>query len=374
MAVPSSEKLLLNGDIASKICLGKDSHKKLLASLKSYCTAQDLQTLEWSLTFCRCSDFPDSSDVAPTPLGARKIHTTWLIESHLSWLANPAEIALSEESRPPDIAVGRRRASFPPNFPLVETFSLFYGSDRFLRWKLGICCLYQHVSFPNQKNATSRSAGKSFPAIIAEMVCAPFTSPQSSARHLCDGDLSFLNSSLGRMIETRVLAWQSCCRYLGQCADAFVCETNRNTFSDVYAAHVRSHRLQAGGQTRVVAYASIASFVFSGLIQQPGVEPTILIRLPRVWGNGDRDRYCVLACNWQSTTEMHRPRTVLRLQPARFYVIVPKSLQGFAMSLSSFNADHHLVGAVFLSLFTKRDASPTCIEEAHLHRPAGITS
>jgi hypothetical protein len=47
-----------------------------------------------------------------------------------------------------------------------------------------------------------------------------------------------------------------------------------------YAAPVRSHRLQTGSQTRLVACASIASYVFTQLIQLPGVEQSILIRVP----------------------------------------------------------------------------------------------
>jgi hypothetical protein len=104
---------------------------------------------------------------------------------------------------------------------------------------------------------------------------------------------------------------------------------------------------------------------FTQLIQQPGVEQSIA-SYPSARGteHRDRDRHRVARLGWQCTTEIYRPRTCSIIQPARLYVIIIKTLGGFATSLSLFFADHHLSGAVFLSLFTNHDANPTCMEEA----------
>ena len=136
---------------------------------------------------------------------------------------------------------------------------------------------------------------------------------------------------------------------------------------------MRSPRLQAGGQTGLVACASIASFPFTQLIQQPGAEQSI-DPYPSARGaeHRDQDTHRIARLKWQGATKIHGPRTCFIIQPTLLSVVLTKTLGGFATSLSLFIADHHLSGAIFLSLFTKHDASPTCMEEAHLHRLAGI--
>ncbi|KAN0099624.1 hypothetical protein V8E51_013399 [Hyaloscypha variabilis] len=89
-------------------------------------------------------------------------------------------------------------------------------------------------------------------------------------------------------------------------------------------------------------------------------------------GHWDRDRHPLARLEWQSTTEIHRPRICSVLLPCTILCHRHQDACGFCMSWSSFNADHLHLGAIFLSLFTKHDASPTCMEEAHLHRLAGI--
>jgi len=88
--------------------------------------------------------------------------------------------------------------------------------------------------------------------------------------------------------------------------------------------------LQAGGQTRLVAYASIASTVFSQLIQQTDVEQTILIRLPGVRDIGIEIGILSLAWNGNLPPRYTDRGSAPFFFPARFYVIVTKTLGVFA--------------------------------------------
>jgi len=110
---------------------------------------------------------------------------------------------------------------------------------------------------------------------------------------------------------------------------------------------------------------------FTQLIHQTGVEQSVLIRLPGVRDKGIE--IAIVSLAWNGNVP---PRYTDRghTLPARHYVMITKTLGGLATSLSLPIADHHPSGAVFLSLFTNRDASPTCMaEEAHLH-PSGWDS
>jgi hypothetical protein len=138
--------------------------------------------------------------------------------------------------------------------------------------------------------------------------------------------------------------------------------------------------LQAGGQTGLVACASIAPFPFTQLIQQPGAEQSI-DPYPSARGaeHRDQDTHRVARLKWQGATNIHGPRTCSIIQPTLLYLVLTKTLGGFAMSLSLFIADHHLSGGVFLSLFTNHNANPTCMEEARccilgLGSPLGLSS
>ena len=70
---------------------------------------------------------PDSSDAPPTPLEARSVHTTRIIESHLTWVAKQNRHRQNSrslmESSPPDIGVALQSLIFP-NFSLVKAFSV----------------------------------------------------------------------------------------------------------------------------------------------------------------------------------------------------------------------------------------------------------
>jgi hypothetical protein len=74
-----------------------------------------------------------------------------------------------------------------------------------------------------------------------------------------------------------------------------------------------------------------------------------------------------------------RAEDMLRYSTYTLYLVLTKTLGGFATSLSLFIADHHLSGAVFLSLFTNHNANPTCMEVARccilgLGSPLGLSS
>jgi hypothetical protein len=193
IAVPSSRWFFLKGDSFIKIAASEnDLHCKWLASLKSHRAAEDLQTFERSLI---------SADIL-TPLIRRiwhphhleqsKIHTTWLIESQLTWVANPAKFALSDGESTLRYSRGTCGAAFPPNSPLgSRDFLCFTGQIVFCAGISAFTVCYQHVSFPKQKNATSRFPRRNILRSVQRCFAHHSQHRWPSARYPYDGDLSF---------------------------------------------------------------------------------------------------------------------------------------------------------------------------------------
>jgi hypothetical protein len=115
----------------------------------------------------------------PHHLEQSKIHTTWLIESQLTWVANPAKFALSDGESTLRYSRGTCGAAFAPNSPLgSRDFLCFTGQIVFCAGISAFAVCYQHVSFPKLRSVQRCFAHHS-------QHCCP------SARHPYDGDLSF---------------------------------------------------------------------------------------------------------------------------------------------------------------------------------------
>jgi hypothetical protein len=110
----------------------------------------------------------------PHHLEQSKIHTTWLIESQRTWVANPAKFALSDGESTLRYSRGTCGAAFPPNSPLgSRDFLCFTGQIVFLRWNLGICCVLPACLVPKAEERHFSIPKAEFPAISAAMLCAP---------------------------------------------------------------------------------------------------------------------------------------------------------------------------------------------------------
>jgi hypothetical protein len=101
---------------------------------------------------------PDSSNAPPTPLEARSVHTTRIVESHLTWVAKLAKFALSGGESTPRYRCGCGRAAFPPIFHQSKPF--FCSLSEIISYPRlsAFAVLSEPVSFPNKKNATSQSS------------------------------------------------------------------------------------------------------------------------------------------------------------------------------------------------------------------------
>ncbi|KAN0099625.1 hypothetical protein V8E51_013400 [Hyaloscypha variabilis] len=128
----------------------------------------------------------------PHHLEQSKIHTTWLIESQLTWVANPAKFALSDGESTLRYSRGTCGAAFPPNSPLgSRDFLCFTGQIVFCAGISAFAVCYQHVSFPKQKNATSRFPRRNILRSVQRCFAHHSQHRWPSARYPYDGDLSF---------------------------------------------------------------------------------------------------------------------------------------------------------------------------------------
>jgi hypothetical protein len=102
---------------------------------------------------------PDSSDAPPTPLEARSVHTTRIIESHLTWVAKQNRHRQNsrslKESPPPDIGVGAAEPHLPDFFSR-QGFFCSTGKIISCPESSAFAVFSEHVSSPNKKNATSQ--------------------------------------------------------------------------------------------------------------------------------------------------------------------------------------------------------------------------
>jgi hypothetical protein len=119
---------------------------------------------------------PDSSDAPPTPLEARSVHTTRIIESHLTWVAKQNRHRRNSrflmESPPPDIGVGAAEPHLPDFF---SRQGFFCSTGKIISCPRisGICCLFRARLVPKQEERHSPIPGLASRAIIAAMLCAP---------------------------------------------------------------------------------------------------------------------------------------------------------------------------------------------------------
>jgi hypothetical protein len=143
---------------------------------------------------------PDSSDAPPTPLEARSVHTTRIIESHLTWVAKQNRHRQNSrflmESPPPDIGVGAAEPHLPDFFSRQGFFCPRARSFPALE-SPAFAVFSEHVSSPNKKNATPQFPAqhpvRSLQRCFAHHSRSVGTWPLFSARHRYGGYSSYPN-------------------------------------------------------------------------------------------------------------------------------------------------------------------------------------
>jgi hypothetical protein len=254
-------------------------------------------------------------------------------------------------SRPPDIPVARfpRSQSLISRFSLVERFFFCFTGQIISCAAVSAYCLFPVCIAPEVEERHSLIPGPTFPAIhqsdVLRTIRNRCTLLFTRADTLTTVIRSYPNVPSWSVIDLRAL-WQSCHWYpqRDKAVVLFSWEPNQ-LYIEWCAAHVRSHSLQAGGQTRLVAFASIASYIFTQLIQQPGVGRWDLIRVSGVHRVRDRHR---LALAWMAMYHRDTPiEDIPRYSACTTLCHDPQEYGGFATSSSSLCADHRLLKGRF---------------------------